>query len=80
MDNASQVNLTPIKVAYIIDNKVVDVLHTDERLSSIFLSNPVVVDVTKQFDADSSSIRIGMDYDPATGQFTDVPPLPPLGA
>lgn len=37
----------PIKVAFVIDGKVVDVLHTDERLASIFLSDPVVIDVTE---------------------------------
>jgi hypothetical protein len=70
-DNASQNNLTPIKVAYILDGEVVELLHTDERLSAIFLSNPIVLDVTKQFNDDPSSVRIGMSYDAATGTFSE---------
>jgi hypothetical protein len=40
----------PIKVAFVIDGEVVDVLHTDERLAAIFLSNPTVVDVTSIYN------------------------------
>jgi hypothetical protein len=36
----------PNKIAFIIDGEVVDVLHTDDRLAAIFLSDPEVVDVT----------------------------------
>lgn len=38
--------LPPVKLAFIIDNKVVDIIHTDERFAAIFLSNPLVLDVT----------------------------------
>lgn len=39
-------DMPPHKIAFIIDGEVVDVLHTDERLAAIFLSDPQVVDVT----------------------------------
>ena len=44
--DANAPQLPPIKIAFIIDGEVVDVLHTDERLGSIFLSQPVILDVT----------------------------------
>jgi hypothetical protein len=62
----------PIKIAYIIDGEVVDILHTDERLASIFLSNPILVDVTDKFNNGSSSINIGTRYDSATGIFSNI--------
>jgi len=48
----------PVKIAFIIDNKVVDVLHTDERLASIFLSDPVVIDVTQIYANGGPSINM----------------------
>jgi hypothetical protein len=39
-------NVPPNKIAFIIDGEVVDVLHTDDRLAAIFLSDPQVIDVT----------------------------------
>jgi len=75
VDNVTQNNLTPIKIAYVLDGKVVDILHTDERLSAIFMSNPIIIDVTTQFDADNSSVRIGMYYDQATGMIKPQEPF-----
>lgn len=59
--------MTPIRVAFIIDNVVADVLYTDERLAAIFLSDPVVIDITNLENVDS--IRSGATYDPATNTF-----------
>lgn len=42
--------LPPNKIAFIIDGEVVDVLHTDDRLAAIFLSDPQVVDVTSVYE------------------------------
>lgn len=44
----SEVNtsLPPVKIAFVIDDEVIDILHTDDRLAAIFLSNPEVLDVT----------------------------------
>jgi hypothetical protein len=54
----------PIKVAFIIDGKVVDVLHTDDRLASIFLSEPVVIDVTQIYANSTSPINMtNWDWD-----------------
>lgn len=50
----------PFKVAFVIDGEVVDILHTDERLAAIFLSNPTIVDATEQF---SQGVAIGWNYD-----------------
>ena len=58
--------LPPVKIAFIIDGEVVDVLHTDERLGAIFLSEPVIVDVTDKLE----SATVGATYDAATGKFT----------
>ena len=56
--------LPPVKVAFVIDNKVVDILYTDERLASIFLSNPTVINIT-----DFVEINVEDIYDPKTKSF-----------
>jgi hypothetical protein len=58
---------TPKKLAFVLDNKVVDVLRTDERLAAIFLSQPIVVDVTGPDG--SPTTETGYNYDPITGNF-----------
>jgi hypothetical protein len=65
--------LPPVKVAFVIDGTVVDVLHTDERLGSIFLSEPVIVDVTAADMPGGVKARPGDLYDAETGEFTAVP-------
>ena len=64
--------LPPVKVAFILDNVVADVLHTDNRLAAIFLSDPVVIDVTDHQDVDI--ITADSAYDPSTQRFTAAPP------
>lgn len=59
----------PVKVAFIIDNEVVDILHTDERLSSILLSNPVMKDVTGMLVENGGSVHLGAVYDPETDSY-----------
>lgn len=44
MSNPEQ--LPPVKLAFVLDGKVVDIIHTDDRFAAIFLSNPLVIDVT----------------------------------
>jgi hypothetical protein len=66
-------SLTPIRVAFIIDNVVQDVINTDDRLAAIFLSNPTVIDITDKVN--SNSISVNSSYDPLTGEFSDAPPL-----
>ena len=59
--------LPPIKLAFIIDGVVTDVLHTDERLAAIFLSEPLILDVT---DRVSDSIVPNAKYNSEDGSFT----------
>lgn len=63
----------PIKIAYIIDNEVVDIIHTDERLAAIFLSNPTVIDITTNFynEDNNPTILVGATYNPETETFTN---------
>lgn len=61
-------DLPPVMLAFVIDNNVVDVLHTDERLAAIFLSEPKVVDITP---ADGiQQVFVDDIYDENTGSFT----------
>lgn len=66
---APQVQLPPYKVAFVLDNEVVDVLHTDERLAAIFLSNPKIIDVTDKVTADPSKVQIGFLYNEELNSF-----------
>lgn len=59
--------LPPNKIAFVINGSVVDVLHTDDRLAAILLSDPVIIDAT---GADGQSIaNVGDAYDETTGSF-----------
>ena len=66
--------LPPIKLAFVIDGEVADILHTDERLSAIFTSNPLVLNVTDIMASDHP-VLVGSTYDAATGTFTDPAPV-----
>lgn len=59
----------PIKLAFIIDNEVADILHTDDRLAAIFLSNPTVIDITEKIMQDPSSVMPGMIYNSETNEY-----------
>lgn len=61
--------LPPIKLAFIIDGEVVDILHTDERLAAIFTSNPLVLNVTGQLVQENGTIGVGTKWDYETEQF-----------
>ena len=64
------------KIALIIDNEVVDVIRTDERLAAIFLSNPTIVDVTDHTDENGNfdiMVTPPSTYNPETQEFT--PPI-----
>jgi hypothetical protein len=61
----------PIKIAFIIDNEVADILHTDERLSAIFLSNPLILDVTEKYNLDPNLVRPGMIYNPEDNTYSE---------
>lgn len=53
-----------ISLALVIDDKVVEVLHTDERLAAIFLSSPTIVDVSNV--SNNGGSIIGWVYDGIT--------------
>jgi len=58
--------MPPIKLAFILDEKVVDIIHTDERFAAIWLSNPVVVDVTPE---EGQEIQVHLNDGYVDGQF-----------
>jgi hypothetical protein len=63
--------LPPVKVAFVIDGNVVDVLHTDERLSAIFLSDPLVIDVTEWYSNEENANKtlVNASYNQETETF-----------
>jgi hypothetical protein len=58
--------LPPVKLAFILDGTVVDIIHTDERFAAIFLSNPLVLDVTP---AEGQELEVHLNDGYADGQF-----------
>ena len=73
-----QAPLPPSKVAFVIDGNVVDILHTDERLAALFLSEPTMVDVSDLFvEGETPGVFVGDAYDSKTKTFSKVlPPQP----
>jgi hypothetical protein len=63
-------DLPPQKVALVIDGEVVDVLHINERLAAILLSDPTVVDITSNFAENPNSVNVGFKYDKDTNTFS----------
>jgi hypothetical protein len=64
--------LVPKKIAFVVDGTVLDILHTDERLAAIFLSQPQILDVTE--NGESLRAAVGNIYDESTQKF--MPPSP----
>jgi hypothetical protein len=46
-------------LAFVLDGEVVEILQTDDRLASIFLSQPKIV----AFDREKENVVAGMKYD-----------------
>jgi hypothetical protein len=71
MTDQSQVptQLPPSKLAFIIDGIVVDVLHTDNRLAAIFLSDPTIIDITGNTSIPENYNIVGKTYDLNTKTF-----------
>jgi hypothetical protein len=69
------VTLPPIRLAFILDDQIVDVLHTDPRLAAIFLSDPVVLDVTDSIEVEHNNIFVGAYYNPVEKTFYAAPRL-----
>jgi hypothetical protein len=68
MTESQEVPVLPYRTAFIIDGVVQDVINTDLRLSAIFLSDPVIVDVTNQ--EDSYFITSGYLYNQESNTFS----------
>lgn len=66
--------LPPFKIAFVIDGEIVDILHTDERLASIFLSNPTIIDVSGMLKEQGGVVEVGATYNDETKEFTPVTP------
>lgn len=67
-------SLPPSKIAFIIDGKVQDILHTDERLAAIFLSNPTIIDISDMLDSEGLlTVRVKATYNSETGEFINEP-------
>jgi len=71
-------NITPsqpplsVKLAFIIDNQVADILHTDERLGAIFLSEPLIIDISDKIDENGIvQVQVNASYNPETQQFAN---------
>lgn len=55
--------LPPVKIAFVIDGKVVDVIHTEERMAAILLSEPQIVEATDWVNAHPGELLIGYNFD-----------------
>lgn len=62
-----------IKLALIIDDEVVDILHAHDRLAAILLSEPTVVEITDSNLDTNSAIYPSWTYDKKTKKFN--PPV-----
>jgi len=58
-----EMQLPPVKIAFVIDGSTVDVLHTDDRLGAIFLSQPTIVDVSAWYEANPGKNLVNATYD-----------------
>lgn len=71
-------NLPPIKLAFILDGEIADILHTDDRLAAIFTSEPLILDITDRVN--NETIGVGYLYNAETNTFSENPnaqTLPP---
>ena len=59
------------KLTFILGDKVIDTINTDDRLAAMWLSEPLVIDITDWPNA--NDIRPGDDYNPKTGEITHGP-------
>ena len=55
--------MPPVKIAFVIDGVVADILHTDDRLAAIFLSEPLIIDVTELVVANPNTNFVNATYD-----------------
>lgn len=60
--------INPVKIAFIIDGELVDIMYTDERLAAILLSSPKIMDISDY--PEDVVFHIGYMYDEQSGSFT----------
>ncbi|MEI8136789.1 MAG: hypothetical protein WCH21_05615 [Bacteroidota bacterium] len=65
--------MPPVKIAFVIDGEVVEVLHTGERLGSILLSEPLIIDASDKVVNGEMPNLVGFLYNPETKEFTEKP-------
>jgi hypothetical protein len=65
-----QFDPAPIKLVFVIDGRVQDLLGTQDRLAAILLSEPLVLDVSELIKDPSNNIQMNAKYDYTTGKFT----------
>ena len=56
-------------IAFIVDDEVADIIYTDDRLSAIFLSAPVMVELTSLMADPLLHPATGWGYDSETNSF-----------
>lgn len=61
--------LPPIKIAFLIENKIVEILNTDDRIAAILLSSPVIMDVTDRTNNEEEYVMLGSTYNVETNMF-----------
>jgi len=59
------------RIALVIDDMVTDVMHTDNRLAAILLSEPTVIDVSDYLVGNDIKVYPGMKYDKDKNKFID---------
>lgn len=59
--------IPPVHIALVIDNEVVDIIHANDRLGAILLSNPNIIDISSL----DESVKVGSIYNPNLNSFTD---------
>jgi hypothetical protein len=64
------VDPAPVKLVFVLDGRVVDLLSTQDRLGAILLSQPLVLDVSDLISDPSNNIQMYAKYDNETGKFT----------
>lgn len=56
----------PMHIAFVIDNIVEDIIHCNERLGSLLLSDPEIIEFNF-----SENVKINSIYNESTGKFTN---------
>jgi hypothetical protein len=69
-EQVQQPILPPIKLAFILDGEVVDILHTDARLAAIFTSSPLILDVSNNLAGSGGVVSVRSKYNSETNEFT----------